>query len=114
MQSPKPPRKLVFVEAEKAATAAALGSGDVGPFLNQPNLLGVLSEKSLTQPDSYPISLNTVTIGCNQKSNRDPIMDLDEDAVWDTLEELRNQAGHAGSSLEDVFLELVARENEAA
>ncbi len=31
-----------------------------------------------------------------------------------TLEELRNQAGHAGSSLEDVFLELVARENEAA
>ncbi len=54
-------------------------------------VLGVLSEKSLTQPDSYPISLNTVTIGCNQKSNRDPIMDLDEDAVWDTLEELRKR-----------------------
>ena len=53
-------------------------------------VLGVLIEKSLTQPDNYPISLNAVTMGCNQKSNRDPIMELDEDTVWQTLEELRS------------------------
>ena len=54
-------------------------------------VLGVLIEKSLTQPDNYPISLNAVTMGCNQKSNRDPIMELDEDTVWQTLEELRSR-----------------------
>jgi hypothetical protein len=54
-------------------------------------VLGVLIEKSLTQPDSYPISLNAVTMGCNQKSNRDPVMELDEDTVWQTLEELRGR-----------------------
>ena len=42
-------------------------------------VLGALIEKSLTQPDNYPISLNAVTMGCNQKSNRDPVMELDED-----------------------------------
>ena len=54
-------------------------------------VLAVLIEKSLTQPESYPISLNAVTIGCNQKSNRDPIMELDQDMVWQTLEALRER-----------------------
>ncbi len=54
-------------------------------------VLGVLIEKSLTQPDNYPRSLNSVTMGCNQKSNRDPVMELDEGTVWDTLEALRHR-----------------------
>ncbi|MCH7871007.1 MAG: DUF480 domain-containing protein, partial [Planctomycetes bacterium] len=54
-------------------------------------VLGSLIEKSLTQADNYPISLNAVTMACNQKSNRDPIMELDEDTVWDTLEGLRKR-----------------------
>ncbi len=54
-------------------------------------VLGSLIEKSLTQPDNYPISLNAVTMACNQKSNRDPIMELDEGTVWDTLEALRDR-----------------------
>jgi uncharacterized protein YceH (UPF0502 family) len=58
-------------------------------------VLGVLIEKSLTQPDNYPISLNAVTIGCNQKSNRDPVMELDEDTVWHTLEALRERGAVA-------------------
>src|SRR6476660_3203828 len=37
-------------------------------------VLGVLVEKSLTVPDSYPLSLNALTLGCNQKTARDPVL----------------------------------------
>jgi len=50
--------------------------------------LGVLMEKSATQPDYYPMTLNAIVAACNQKSNRDPVMDLDEDVVWDALSSL--------------------------
>ena len=40
-------------------------------------VLGVLAEKAKTTPDIYPMSLNAVCTGCNQKSNRDPVLDLD-------------------------------------
>ena len=52
-------------------------------------VLGVLLEKSLAQPQYYPMSVNAIVTACNQKSNRDPVMSLDEEAVWDTLERLR-------------------------
>ena len=52
-------------------------------------VLGVLLEKSLAQPQYYPMSVNAIVTACNQKSNRDPLMTLDEDTVWDTLERLR-------------------------
>ena len=52
-------------------------------------VLGVLLEKALAQPQYYPMTLNAITAACNQKSNRDPPMDLDEEAVWNTLEVLR-------------------------
>ncbi|MCK4340527.1 MAG: YceH family protein [Phycisphaerae bacterium] len=52
-------------------------------------VLGVLLEKSLAQPQYYPMTLNAILAACNQKSNRDPVMHLDEDAVWNTLEVLR-------------------------
>jgi hypothetical protein len=44
-------------------------------------VLGVLIEKDLTTPDQYPMTLNGVTLGCNQKSNRDPVMNLMEGEV---------------------------------
>lgn len=44
-------------------------------------VLGVLVEKDLTTPDQYPMTLNGVTLGCNQKSNRDPLMNLMEGEV---------------------------------
>lgn len=55
----------------------------------QRRVLGVLIEKGLTTPDSYPLTLKAVTAGCNQKSNRDPVTNYSEDAVEDTLDELR-------------------------
>ncbi len=52
-------------------------------------VLGVLLEKSLAQPQYYPMSVNAIVVACNQKSNRDPVMAFDEETVWDTLERLR-------------------------
>jgi uncharacterized protein YceH (UPF0502 family) len=51
-------------------------------------VLGVLIEKELTTPDSYPLSLNAVTSACNQKSNREPLMHLSESEVVETLDAL--------------------------
>jgi uncharacterized protein YceH (UPF0502 family) len=44
-------------------------------------VLGALVEKEVTTPDYYPLSLNALVNACNQRSNREPVMDLDEDAV---------------------------------
>src|SRR5436190_3342901 len=44
-------------------------------------VLGVLIEKHLTTPEQYPLSLNGATLGCNQKSNRDPVLELVESEV---------------------------------
>lgn len=52
-------------------------------------VLGVLLEKSLAQPAYYPMTLNAISVACNQRVNRDPVMDVDEDAAWGALEELR-------------------------
>lgn len=54
-------------------------------------VLGVLLEKALAQPAYYPMTLNTIVAACNQKSNRDPVMTLDEDTVWSILEALRTR-----------------------
>ena len=54
-------------------------------------MLGVLVEKQKTAKtaDAYPLSLNSLTTGCNQKSNRDPVLDLTEDEVEETLSGLQ-------------------------
>jgi uncharacterized protein len=52
-------------------------------------ILGVLVEKAKTTPNAYPITLNALTTGCNQKSNREPHMDLKPDQVESALEPLR-------------------------
>ncbi|RMF81171.1 MAG: DUF480 domain-containing protein, partial [Planctomycetota bacterium] len=54
-------------------------------------VLGVLMEKAFTQASSYPLTLNAIVAGCNQKSNRHPVMELDEDTVWRTLERLQER-----------------------
>jgi len=50
--------------------------------------IGCLIEKQITTPDQYPLSLNALASACNQKSNRDPVMDLDEATVQQTLDSL--------------------------
>jgi len=54
-------------------------------------VLGSLIEKDFTTPEYYPLSLNALMNACNQKSNRDPVMQLDEDAVRDALDGLQEQ-----------------------
>jgi uncharacterized protein len=51
-------------------------------------VLGALAEKEVTTPDYYPLSLNALIAACNQKSSRDPVMDLREDQVRDALSSL--------------------------
>ena len=51
-------------------------------------VLGSLIEKELTTPDNYPLTLNALTAACNQTSSRDPVMQLDEEAVRLGLERL--------------------------
>jgi uncharacterized protein len=54
-------------------------------------VLGALVEKDITTPDYYPLSLNALVNACNQKNNRDPVMNLDEDAVRQALDSLHGK-----------------------
>jgi uncharacterized protein len=51
-------------------------------------VIGCLIEKQITTPDQYPLSLNALVLACNQKSNRDPVMELEEATVQNTLDHL--------------------------
>lgn len=51
-------------------------------------VLAVLAEKEALTPDNYPLSLNAIVNGCNQLSSRDPVMQLSDDIVLDTLQRL--------------------------
>ncbi|WP_024609965.1 DUF480 domain-containing protein [Pseudoalteromonas sp. TB64] len=55
---------------------------------NQQRIIGCLLEKQSTTPEHYPLSLNGLTNACNQKSNRDPVLNLTENDVQNTLDEL--------------------------
>jgi uncharacterized protein YceH (UPF0502 family) len=56
----------------------------------QRRVLGVLIEKAKTTPAGYPMSVNAIVSGCNQKNNRDPVMELDDFTVEKALSELRD------------------------
>jgi uncharacterized protein YceH (UPF0502 family) len=65
-------------------------------------VLGCLLEKEVTTPEQYPLSLNSLASACNQKSNRDPLLDLPETAVQQAIDSLVRQhlvsdrAGYGG------------------
>ncbi len=65
-------------------------------------VIGSLIEKSLTTPEQYPLSLNALVNACNQKSSREPVMQLDEVTVQNTVDGLtsryliRQKSGHGG------------------
>lgn len=58
---------------------------------NQARVIGCLIEKEITTPDQYPLSLNSLTNACNQKSNREPVLTLSESEVQDVLDELKDK-----------------------
>jgi uncharacterized protein len=65
---------------------------DGDPILGSPleaRVLGVLVEKQLTTPDYYPMTLNALVAGCNQKTSRDPVMNADEAAAQEALDALK-------------------------
>ncbi|GAB4477363.1 MAG: hypothetical protein OHK0044_23750 [Burkholderiaceae bacterium] len=60
--------------------------------LAETRVLGVLVEKERTVPDTYPLSLNALVAGCNQKNNRDPVLELSEAQVQSALDALKRDA----------------------
>src|SRR3981081_343358 len=66
-------------------------SMDVRLTETEVRVLGSLIEKDITTPEYYPLSLNALINACNQKTNRDPVMQLDEAAVLVALDGLQEQ-----------------------
>ena len=70
-------------------------SGDTGIITMEPldpveaRVLGALIEKEATTPEYYPLSLNALVTACNQKSNRYPVVDYDDETVREAIERLR-------------------------
>ena len=58
---------------------------------NECRVLGVMVEKAQTTPQQYPLTLNALTNGCNQKNNREPVTNLSEEQVMDALDGLRGK-----------------------
>ena len=64
-------------------------------------VVAALAEKQRTTPDQYPLTLNALRLACNQSTNRDPVVDYDEDAIREALDRLRRRgftrltSGHA-------------------
>lgn len=69
--------------------------GPDGPWpvldVQERRILGVLVEKAKTTPENYPLSVNALTSGCNQKSNRDPLLNLSDFEVEDALTRCKNK-----------------------
>jgi uncharacterized protein YceH (UPF0502 family) len=77
-----------------ALTALPVSFASVNILLNETEarVLGALLEKEVTTPDYYPLSLNALVNACNQKSNRDPVMTLDDDSVRAALRTLHDNS----------------------
>src|SRR6202521_5026211 len=77
----------------KDARSVGEGVTYMNIILNQveTRVLGSLIEKDVTTPDYYPLSLNALVNACNQKNNRDPVMNLDEEAVGQALNTLQEK-----------------------
>lgn len=59
---------------------------------NEARVLATLMEKARTVPDSYPLSLNALVLGCNQKTSRDPVMDITEAQAQEAIDALKAQS----------------------
>ena len=88
--------------------------------LAEARVLGTLMEKARTVPDSYPLTLNTLVTGCNQKSSREPVMNLADAAVLEALDALRalhlvlESSGSRVTRYEHNFMRAVAVPEQSA
>ena len=78
-------------DTNPATEAAAPATTGFNLSTFEARVLGVLLEKRFLTPDVYPLSLNSLTLGCNQLTARDPIVSLSEAAVKDTLDLLQER-----------------------
>ncbi len=78
-----------FMNSESASPTSPSSKSWKPLTRDQRRVLGVLIEKAKTTPDAYPMTLNGIRVGCNQKSNRSPLLELPEHVVEETLYELR-------------------------
>jgi uncharacterized protein YceH (UPF0502 family) len=84
--------RVLFAAMGRCYIDRANGYG--GPLVDirltpyEARVIGCLLEKQRTTPEQYPLSLNALTNACNQKSNRDPVLELDETTVQDTVDAL--------------------------
>ncbi|MEX1224367.1 MAG: DUF480 domain-containing protein [Pirellulales bacterium] len=77
------------MESTSVATGTAVKQQWQPLSRNERRVIGTLVEKAKTTPQQYPLTLNSLVTGCNQKSNRAPTMELDEEQVDTALERLR-------------------------
>lgn len=87
-----PPVSLQSPPPEGARDALGRPGGVAELSATEGRVLAVLVEKQHTVPDSYPLSLNALTNGCNQKTARDPVMELSEAEVLAALNELKDRS----------------------
>src|SRR5438270_9447109 len=70
-------------------------SPETGPWpvldMQERRVLGVMVEKAKTTPDAYPMSVNSLVTGSNQKSNRDPLLNLSDGDVEEALQRLQQK-----------------------
>ena len=69
-------------------SGGAYYAGPNPPSAAELRVLGALIEKKRTTPDAYPLSVNALRLACNQSTNRDPVVDLDDHTILDALEHL--------------------------
>jgi uncharacterized protein YceH (UPF0502 family) len=74
---------------DTAAAARMLGSMRLNA--EEARVLGSLMEKSLTTPQQYPLTLTSLVAACNQATNRDPVVDFDEETVMAALDDLKGE-----------------------
>ena len=84
-----------------APAVAAITATDSLPILSviQVRILGTLMEKARTVPDSYPLTVNSLILGCNQKSSRFPSLELTEVDVVDALNVMKTMANITGQPM---------------
>src|SRR3954452_14802040 len=83
----------------KVYSCATLGGFRIHPTMSLPllslletRIIGVLAEKEHTVPDTYPLTLNALVAGCNQKTSRDPVLEASEDEAQAPLDRLKTMS----------------------
>lgn len=85
---------MTDLSSSEQPTAATSNTTSAPPAPLKPiyrRILGVLMEKARTTPDTYPLSLNALVTGCNQKSNRAPLMNLTDSQVQEAITQMRQK-----------------------